>query len=110
MVDLSHINLATEEDKKYHIDRWATLFKATTWEEIKMLASTNEYINEAYKTIYQMSADEQIRKRCRDREEYDEDIRSYQRAIAQRDGILAEKDALIEQLLAENERLRKQQS
>ncbi|MDE5865947.1 MAG: Rpn family recombination-promoting nuclease/putative transposase, partial [Lachnospiraceae bacterium] len=46
VVDLSRIDLATEEDKEYHIDYWAKLFKATTWEEIKMLAAKDQYIDE----------------------------------------------------------------
>ena len=134
MVDLSHIDLATDEDKKYHIDYWAKLFKATTWEEIKMLADKDQYINEASNTIFQLSADEQIRKRCRDREEYYLDLRAYERVIAndkkviaERDKTIAEKektiaekdafivkttktitekDALIQELLKENERLK----
>lgn len=81
VVDLSHINLATDEDKKYHIHEWAMLFKAATWEEIKMLASTNEYFQEASDTIFRMSADDLVRKRCRDREEYYQDLRSYERKI-----------------------------
>ena len=36
VLDLTRIDLATEEDKKYNIHEWARLFKATTWEEIKM--------------------------------------------------------------------------
>ena len=120
MVDLSHIDLATDEDKKYHIDYWAKLFKATTWEEIKMLADKDQYINEASKTIFQLSADEQIRKRCLDREEYYLDMRAYEReveaskkiieedkkVIAENEKVIAEKDALIQELLAENERLK----
>ena len=35
VVDLSHIELATDEDKLYGIDHWASLFKAGTWEEAK---------------------------------------------------------------------------
>lgn len=108
VVDLSRIDLATEEDKQYHLDYWAALFKATTWEEIKMLASKDEYLNEAAKTIYQMSADEKIRKQCRDREEYYEDLRSYERAIAKRDQTIAEKDIQIQQLLNEIEQLKMQ--
>lgn len=99
MVDLSRIDLATEEDKAYQIDYWASLSKATTWEEIKMLASGNEYLDEASKTIFQLSADEQIRKRCRDREEYYQDLANYERAIA-------DKDSIIKELLAEIERLK----
>lgn len=30
VLDLSHIELATEADRKYHIHKWAMLFKATT--------------------------------------------------------------------------------
>lgn len=116
VVDLSRIDLATEEDKKYHIDEWAALFKATTWEEIKMLASKNEYLNEAAQTIYQMSAEERIRKRCRDREEYYQDLRNYERAIAERDNTIAERDNIIaeqeeqiQQLRAEVEKLKSKQ-
>ena len=32
MLDLTQIELATEEDKAYKIDYWAKLFKAKTWE------------------------------------------------------------------------------
>lgn len=115
VIDLSHIDLATNEDKKHHIHEWAMLFKATTWEEIKMLASTNEYFQEASDTIFRMSADDLVRKRCRDREEYYQDLRSYERKIEldrleheQNQKIIAEKDALISQLLAENEALKQQ--
>ena len=149
VVDLSRIDLATEEDRKYHIHEWALLFKSTTWEEIKMLASKDEYLQEASETIFRMSADELVRKRCRDREEYyqdlrnyerkieldriehEQDIRSYKRKIEQdqieheqdiqnykqqieqdrleHEQAIAEKDALIRQLLAENEALKKQE-
>lgn len=83
VVDLSRIDLATDEDKKYHIHEWAMLFKATTWEEIKMLASKDEYLQEASETIFRMSADELVRKRCLDREEYYQDLRNYERKIEQ---------------------------
>lgn len=40
VIDLTHIDLATEEDLAYGIDHWARLFKASTWEELKMIAKT----------------------------------------------------------------------
>ena len=95
VVDLSQIDLTTEEDRKYHIDYWASLFKASTWEDIRMLASKNEYLNEASKTIFQLGADEQIRKRCRDREEYYQDLRNYEREIEKMRKTISEKDAAI---------------
>ncbi|MDE6750050.1 MAG: Rpn family recombination-promoting nuclease/putative transposase [Lachnospiraceae bacterium] len=85
VVDLSRIDLATDEDKEYHIDYWAKLFKASTWEEIKMLAAKDQYIDEASKTIFQLSADEQVRKRCLDREEYYLDMRALERTVEEQD-------------------------
>ena len=95
VVDLTKINLATEEDRAFQIDHWAALFKAKTWEDIKMLAENNEYINEASKTLFELNADEQIKKRCLDREEYYQDLRSYEKAIAERDSIIGEKNCVI---------------
>ena len=97
VVDLSHIELATDEDKEYHIDYWAKLFKATTWEEIKMLSVKDKYINEAAKTIFRLSAKEQIRKRCRDREEYYLDLRAYEREVAENKKIIEESKKTIEE-------------
>ena len=113
VVDLSRIDLATDEDKRYHIDYWAKLFKATTWEEIKMLAEKDQYIDEASKTIFQLSADEQIRKRCLDREEYYLDMQAYERevanskkAIAEKEKVIAEKDSALLQKDNELKQLR----
>lgn len=91
-----------------------------------MLASKDEYLQEASETIFRMSADDLVRKRCRDREEYYQDLRSYERKIEQdrieheqdirnyerkieQDQIaLAEQDARIRQLQAELEALKNQ--
>ena len=70
VLDLTHIDLATKEDLLFHIDYWASLFKATTWEEIKMLAQKDSLIKEASDTILQLSQDEQIRLRCEARADY----------------------------------------
>ena len=101
VVDLTQIDLATSEDRAFQIDYWAALFKAKTWEDIKMLAEKNEYLDEASKTMFQLSADEQIKKRCLDREEYYQDLRAYEKAIAKKDVIIAEKDNIIAKLEAE---------
>lgn len=106
VIDLSRIDLATDEDRKYKIDYWARLFRATTWEEIHMLASENSYIAEASDTMFRLSADEDIRKRCQDREEYYREIRTYKRIIAEKDSLLAEQETLIQKLLVENRLLK----
>jgi chromosome segregation ATPase len=61
----------TEEDKAYQIDRWARLFKATTWEELRMIAKNNASLLEASKALYSMNADETTRAQCRAREDYE---------------------------------------
>lgn len=90
VINLTRIDLATEEDKKYQIDKWAALFKAKTWEELRMIAAGNEYLNEASETMYEMNSDDWVRKISRDREEYYQDIRNYQRHIALKDDVIAE--------------------
>lgn len=49
IINLKHIDLATEADKAYHIDEWAALFQAGTWEEL--LAGQNEIIASQKKQI-----------------------------------------------------------
>lgn len=107
------IKLATKEDREYHIDYWARLFKATTWEEISMLAVKDECLQEAANTIFKLNADEQIRKQCRDREEYYQDLHNYEKTIArmdaaimEKDAAITEKDALLQKAATETERLR----
>lgn len=98
VLDLTKINLATEEDKLYQIDYWASLFKSTTWEELNMLAQNNEYISEASDTIYQLTQEEKIRMQCEARE----DFLRRQRGIQY---MLDENAKTIEKLSSENKAL-----
>ena len=77
VLSLNQTDLATDEDKIWKLDYWARLFKATTWEEIKMIASDNEYLQEASNALYDLNADFNVRERCRNREEYFSVIRTY---------------------------------
>lgn len=95
VVDLTQIHLATAEDKQYQLDYWAALFKAKTWEEIKMLSEKNEAIKEAAGAMYLMSEEARIQKRCRDREDYYQNIRTYEHEIAKRDAYIAKLEAQL---------------
>lgn len=121
VADLTRIDLATEEDKRYHIDGWARLFKANTWEELRMTASEDEALYEAAKTLFYQSSDEEIRMRCLDREEYYQDLKNYERKIEQDlqnyehqieqnrleyEHIISAKDRTISEQTTEIERLR----
>ena len=70
VVNLTQIELATEEDKQYDIDLWARVFTATTWREVEMLAQNNEYLQEAISGVRQLTADEKIRQQCQAREDF----------------------------------------
>ena len=70
VLDLTHTDLATAEDKSWQLDYWARLFKATTWEELNMLSQNNEYMAEASATVHQLSQEERIRMECEAREDH----------------------------------------
>ncbi len=70
VVDLSHIELADEDDKAFHLDDWAKMFKAKTWEELRMLAEKNPAIDEAVTKIHMLTEEEMIRQQMESEEEY----------------------------------------
>ena len=101
-VNLKKIELATEEDKKYHIDYWAALFKAKTWEELKMLTKENEYLQEAAESLYVANADEIVRQQCVAREDaerrertLERDKRLLQEALDESGRVIQEKDKVL---------------
>ena len=136
VLDLSQIDLATEDDCFWQVDEWAKLFKATTWEEIKMIADKNEYLTETSNTLCDLYADRNVRERCLDRIEYnlrmkryEDDLARYKEEIMLKDKALEEnqkarekdkktikeqsialdeKDALIKRLMEENANLKQQ--
>ncbi len=89
VIDLNHIDLATEEDRRHKIDQWARLFKAKTWEELKMLSVSDSIWAEAGETILKISADERMRQLIEAREDYHRrqiDAQTlFDRAIKERD-------------------------
>lgn len=105
VLDLSRIDIATEEDKLYQIDHWAFLFKSTTWEEIKMLAKDNAYIADAASTVYKLSQDEMIRLQCEAREDYYRTQLGLKYEMEKRDAEIASLSSEKLTLLAENQNL-----
>ncbi len=100
-LDLTNIHLADATDREYNIDRWASFFKANTWEDIKMLAEQYSVINDAATTIFKLSEDERIRQQCEAREDYEIRQRSLNRRIRQREEKIEQQDRIIE----ENEKI-----
>lgn len=102
VVNLSRIDLATEQDKASGIDLWARVFTATTWEEINMLAQDNIYLQEVVSGVQQLTEEEKIRQQCQAREDYAywERIREAdrKRELKEKDDIISEQaDTINEQ-------------
>ena len=95
VINLKCTELATDEDKEYQIDYWVKLFKAKTWEEVKSMSEKNEYINEASKTIFQMTEDEMVRNRCYDRIHHYANIKTFELVIEEQKEELARKDEVL---------------
>ena len=93
VLDLTRIAQATETDKAYHLDKWAQLFKATTWKELKAMVSQSAVFSEAVRTIAGLAYDEQIMEQYRAAEEYIIHERSQQNRIDNLEDKLAKKDS-----------------
>ena len=93
MVDLTHINMATKEDKLYGVDKWAAFFKADKWEDIIMLADQIPSLQTSVETLYQLNTDEQIRETCDRFIRAENRERGYKNWIASQAEELANKDA-----------------
>ncbi len=112
MLDLTQIDRATEEDKCFGIDRWAALFRATTWKELRMITKNNEYMDDGAQVLLTMNSEQTIRDMCyfRERaeieEKYQNDLIKKQEAelakkdkdLAKKIKDLAEKDRIIAEL------------
>ena len=110
MLNLKQLDLIREEQKD-DLYYWAKLFKATTWEEIKMLAEKNDYMGETVVTLHKMTEDEKIAEQCLARERYERDTLSiYRKGIregrAESEAIIAEKDNEIAKLTRQLEELK----
>ena len=125
VLSLRSIDEATEEDKAWHIDEWARLFKTTTWEELKMIAEKNDVYAEVANSMYKQNSDLTIRQMCEAREEariheeyvknqfdllhtqlkeQNTQLKEKDAQLEDKDAQLEEKDALINELRAELEK------
>jgi uncharacterized protein (DUF3084 family) len=89
--------MATEEDKKHKIDTWAKLFKATTWEEIKMITSTNPSMNSTAEEIFAANSDFMIAEQCRVREDNIIHERRMKEALAEKENKIEEQAKELEE-------------
>ncbi len=110
VVNLRQIDLATEEDRLWKIDEWARLFKATTWEELHMIAQSNPRMENACKRIHVMSADEIKQEQLENQRWYESKMRYYKKTLQERDMEVQELSAEIKELKAAIAALQSQQN
>ena len=115
VLDLTRIDLATAEDQNYEIDRWAKLFKAKTWEELRMIAKNNPDLLQASNDLYTVNADEIIRQQARARADAEfwernknAKIKQLEDTIIEQDNTIAENQKLLAEKNAELLRLQKE--
>ena len=120
VLDLNKGEYATENDKAFHIDYWARLFKSTTWEELRMIAQEQQALQSTVETIYRVNADDYTRTLIEAREdfirqeistqqeyqEYQEQLKALNKQIKDKEQQLAEQEQQLveqEQQLVEQE-------
>ena len=70
VVDLTKIELATQEDVDTGLVYWTQVFKAKTWEELRQMAERNQELQEATEALYVYNQDEIVKEQCRARQDY----------------------------------------
>ena len=106
VLDLTRIAQATETDKAYHLDKWAQLFKANTWKELKAMVSQSTVFSEAVRTIAGLAGNEQIMEQYRAAEDFIANERSQQEKInSQQETINSQQETIsnLEDALAQRE-------
>ncbi len=107
VIQLNQEELATDEDITYGIDKWVRLFKAKTWEDLKMVAQNNTYMTSTIESMYLSNKDKNVLKVAREREEF---LRSQAYKDRKIKTLTSENESLAsenESLASENARLRK---
>lgn len=114
VLNLKYRNLATEEDKRQKLDKWAAAFLATTWEEFQMLAAENSIYGNVADALYYAMAEENKREACRRYEERKavearliREMETAKKAVQETKAALVEKDAYIAKLEKAIEALKK---
>lgn len=121
ILDLTKIDEATEEDKKYHLDEWARLFKAATWGELKAMVAQGAVFSEAVHTVAGLASDQNFywqywkrecdlanrRKMKMERDEFEADNIRLEGELTQTKGELTQAKNTIAQQDAEIEKLRR---
>lgn len=101
VLDLTQIQMATAEDCAYNLDRWAKLFKATTWEEFTMIAADDKIMQETGETVFKLNWNDSERYLCEAREKSQRSWNTLTRQLELSEAKIAELEAEIVSLKAQ---------
>ena len=88
VVDLTQIELATQEDIDTGLVYWTQVFKAKTWEELRQMAERNQELQEATEALYVYNQDEIVKEQCRARQDYYNHERGMQKRMEEKDAAI----------------------
>ena len=88
VVDLTKIELATQEDVDTGLVYWTQVFKAKTWEELRQMAERNQELQEATEALYVYNQDEIVKEQCRARQDYYNHARGRQKRMEEKDAAI----------------------
>ena len=80
---LNHLNTADEREKSTPngLYFWAKLFKAQSWEDLKMIAKDNPRMESFVGTVRKLTAEEKVALACEARRRYSNEIATYEGSI-----------------------------
>ena len=88
VIDLTQIELATQEDVDTGLVYWTQVFKAKTWEELRQMAERNQELQEATEALYVYNQDEIVKQQCRARQDYYNRERGMQKRMEEKDAAI----------------------
>ena len=113
VVDLTKIELATQEDVDTGLVYWTQVFKAKTWEELRQMAERHQELQEATEALYVYNQDEIVKEQCRARQDYYNHERGTQKRLEEARLALEESKKLLKKsvkLLAESQHISEEEA
>ena len=111
---LNNIENASQEQKDNYdsVYYWAKLFRAKTWEELRVIAKNNDRMKSLVNTASKLSGDTGVKEACQARSMYQLDINTYEHRLQKKDKIIEEQNEQIqeqnEQIQEQNEQIQEQ--
>ena len=106
-MNINRIDLAADDDVARGLTLWAKLFKAKSWEELKMLVKENDIFDQAVSSVSQLTEDKRIRDEIWKREDNERIERTNRQVYEKTAAELADAKKVLKEQAAEIARLKK---